>query len=252
MNRKKLTDHLNSTFKTHLYKDYGPNGLQIEGKSEIKKIGLAVSATRESIEKAVENNCDALIVHHGLFWKFHGPRAIKGSFAKRVLPLIKNEINLYGFHLPMDGHMTLGNASFIAKLIDAEISGGFGDYEGMPTGVKVKFKNGIKPSSLKNLIEKKLNHSVIHSSPGDEMIYSMGIVTGGANGGWRGCIKENLDAYLTGEISEHDYHEAKEEGIHFFAGGHHATERGGVLQLKDHLQEKFNIQCVFFDSDNPA
>lgn len=252
MKRKLLTDHLNSIYKTHSYKDYGPNGLQIEGKNEINKIGLSVSATKESIEHAVENNCDALIVHHGLFWKFHGPRAIKGSFAKRVIPLIKNEINLYGFHLPMDGHPELGNAAFIAKLLGAEISGGFGDYEGMPTGVKVKFKSGIKPNALKEALQQKLNHSIIHSCPNDELIHGLGIITGGANGGWRECLRENLDAYLTGEISEHDYHEAKEEGIHFYAGGHHATERGGVLQLKDHLQSKFNLECVFFDSNNPA
>ncbi len=252
MKRKTLTDHLNSTFKIHQYKDYCPNGLQIEGKSEINKIGLSVSATRESVELAVKHNCDALIVHHGLFWKFHGARAIKGSFAKRVKPLIQNDINLYGFHLPMDAHTSLGNAAFIAKLLDADITGGFGEYEGMPTGVKVGFKKGISPRSLKVLLEKKLNHSVIHSCPKEDLIYGLGIVTGGANNAWRECVRENLDAFLTGEISEHDYHEAKEEGIHFFAGGHHATERGGVLQLKDHLQEKFNLECVFFDSENPA
>ena len=90
------------------------------------------------------------------FGNFHGARAIKGSFGKRVIPLIKNEINLYGFHLPMDGHPELGNAAFIAKLVDGEISGGFGDYEGMPTGVKVKFKNGLSPNVLKELLEKNL------------------------------------------------------------------------------------------------
>lgn len=252
MKRKQLTDHLNSLYKIFQYKDYGPNGLQVEGSDQIKKVGFAVSATKESVELAVEHQCDALIVHHGLFWKFHGPKAIKGSFGRRIIPLIKNDINLYGFHLPMDGHQTLGNAAFIAKLLEVEVDGPFGDVEGMPTGVKVKFKNGIEPNKLKDLLASKLSHSVIHASPSDELIKSLGIITGGANSNWRDCIKENLDAFLTGEISEYDYHEAKEEGIHYFAGGHHATERGGVLLLKEHLQEKFNLECVFFDSDNPA
>jgi len=137
-------------------------------------------------------------------------------------------------------------------LLGEDVAGGFGDHEGMPTGIQIKFKKPIEPKTLRNLLEQKLGHNVIHSKPNDELIHSMGIITGGANSGWRECIKENLDAYLTGEMSEHDYHEAKEEGIHFFAGGHHATERGGVLQLKDYLQEKFNIDCVFFDSDNLA
>ncbi len=252
MNRKQLTDYLNSLYKTFQYKDYGPNGLQVEGSNNINKVGFSVSATRESVELAVEHNCDALIVHHGLFWKFHGPKAIKGSFGKRIIPLIKNDINLYGYHLPMDGHQSLGNAAFIAKLLDVDVDGPFGDFEGMPTGVKVKFKNGIEPSKLKELLSNKLSHQIIHAAPSQQPIRSLGIITGGANSNWRDCLKENLDAFLTGEISEYDYHEAKEEGIHYFAGGHHATERGGVLMLKEHLQEKFDLDCVFFDSDNPA
>ena len=252
MDRKLLTDHLNKLYKVFQYKDYGPNGLQIEGKKEIKKVALAVSATRESVQKSVENNVDALICHHGLFWKFHGTRAIKGSFGERVRPLIKSDINLYGFHLPMDGHQTMGNAAYIAKILDEQVDESFGEYEGMPTGVVINFKKPQVPAALKNKLSLALNHTVHHSCPSDSPIKKLAVITGGANKQWRECVGKNIDAYLTGEMSEHDYHEAKEEGVHFFAGGHHATERGGVLLLKDYLQEKFNLECLFFDSDNPA
>ena len=243
-----LSQHLN----TRDFQDYGPNGLQIEGKSQISKIAFAVSAQRDSVSKAVELGADAMIVHHGLFWKFHGVRTITGSFAKRVKPLIKNDINLFGFHLPLDAHIEDGNAAAIAKKLDLVELAPYGDHKGMPTGVQGKFKDPISPTDLKNKFKKILNHEVIHSEPNEELIHSIGIITGGANSDWRYCVREGLDAYLTGEMSEHDWHESREEGIHFFAGGHNATERFGVLALKQLIEDKYKIECVFIDSSNPA
>ncbi len=180
MNRKKLTEHLNKLYKVYQYQDYGPNGLQVEGKLEIKKVGLSVSATKESVDLAVKHDVDALICHHGLFWKFHGARPIKGSFARRVSPLIKNDINLFGFHLPMDGHPKLGNAAYIAKLLGQKNTEPFGDVDGMPTGVVIHFYRPMSPRKLKKELEDKLRHPVLHSSPGNEDIASLGIITGGA------------------------------------------------------------------------
>lgn len=251
--RDELVEFLNKTLNIELFSDYGPNGLQIEGKEEVKKIAFAVSATRDSVEKAVEQNSDALIVHHGLFWSFHGPRTITDTFARRVKPLIKNDINLVGYHLPLDAHIEYGNAAAIAKKLGMKEFRPFGDRKGSPLGVKALFSEPLSPTELKKRLEEILNHSVIHSSPGEQKITSMGIITGGANSDWISAQKDGLDAYLTGEISEHDWHEAKEGNVHFFAGGHNATEQFGVQLLMELLKEKHpKLECFYIPSENPA
>lgn len=249
---KELAKFLNKHLNIYEYQDYGPNGLQIEGKSQVSKVAFAVSAQRDSIEKAVELGADAMIVHHGLFWKFHGVRTVTGSFAKRVKPLIQNDINLLGYHLPLDAHIEDGNAAGIAKALGLTNLAPYGDHKGMPTGLQGKLPKALKPSELKDKLKSILNHEVIHSEPNDKLISSIGIITGGANSDWRYCVREGLDAYLTGEMSEHDWHESREEGIHFFAGGHNATERFGVQALKLLIEKEFGLECVFIDSDNPA
>jgi dinuclear metal center YbgI/SA1388 family protein len=229
--REQLENYLNKLLSPHQFDDYCPNGLQIEGRPEIKKICFAVSATKESIDQATKLKACALIVHHGLFWKFHGPKPIVGPFAKRILPLIKNDINLFGYHLPLDANLTCGNAFSIAKILKLSQITHFGDHKGMPTGVKAVFEKPIAASKLKLELEKLLAHPVIHADNGKSKIKSIGIITGGANNDWIQASKLGLDAYLTGEISEHNWHEAKEAGIHFYAGGHHATEKLGIQAL---------------------
>ncbi len=251
--RDELTNFLNQLLNIESFSDYGPNGLQIEGKEEIKKIAFAVSATRDSVEKSCNENADALIVHHGLFWKFHGPRSITGAFGKRVRPLIKNDINLIGYHLPLDAHIEYGNAAAIAKRLGMSELEPFGDRKGAPLGVKAKFKDPIDPEQLQLKLQSILNHQVIHSCPNKSPITSMGIITGGANSDWIDAQRDGLDAYLTGEISEHDWHEAKEGDIHFFAGGHNATEQFGVQELMELIKKKHpKVECVYLPSDNPA
>lgn len=253
LKRETLTQFLNEFLCIGDFKDYGPNGLQIEGRENINKIAFAVSATKASINEAINKGADALIVHHGLFWSFHGVRTLTGPFAKRVLPLAKNEINLYGYHLPLDAHPSVGNAATVAKNLGLEIEGPFGDYKGCPTGVKGRFLKPQRASQVKELLEKILNHQVILSSPNpDQVLGTMGIITGGANGGWLDAHREGLDSYLTGEISEHDWHDAKEAGIHMFAGGHNATEQFGIQALKEEVSKKFEVETFFIDSPNPA
>lgn len=254
--RNELQSFLDTYLNISDYKDYGPNGLQIEGKENIKKIAYAVSATRASISKATEISADALIVHHGLFWKFHGPKTITGAFAKRVKPLIQNDINLFGYHLPLDAHDEVGNAAAIAKKMNLQKLAPFGDYKGMPTGIQGKFLTPLKVTELQKLLENTLNHSVIVSAKdSSKLVSSIGIITGGANGDWVHAQECGLDAYLTGEISEHDWHEAQEGDIVFFAGGHNATEQFGVQELMQVIQINFrdkDLEHVFIPSDNPA
>lgn len=255
MKRQELEVFLKTLLKPEIFDDYCPNGLQIEGQDIIKKIVFAVSATRESTEFAASVKADTLIVHHGVFWKFHGAKTLTGPFAKRVFPLIKNEINLFGYHLPLDGHIEIGNAASLARLIGLTNLNSFGMYKGVSTGIKGEFATAMKADALKKLLSEKLNHPVLYSNPletsGD--IKSIGIITGGANSEWREALRLGLDAYITGEMSEHDYHESRESGIHMFAGGHHATEKFGILELMKKIQTEFPaLECVFKDSENPA
>ncbi len=252
INRDELKSYLNKLLECRLYQDYGPNGLQIEGKKKIKKIAFAVSATKDSIEKTIENKCDTLIVHHGLFWKFHGVRTITGTFAKRVLPLCQNEINLFGYHLPLDANIVLGNAKSLGEKLGMRNFQAFGDYKKMPTGVWGEMDE-ILVTDLERKIGEICQHSVLTSTHNrNTKIKTMGIITGGANNDWFHSEKLGLDAFLTGEMSEHNWNEAKEAEITMFAAGHHATERFGIQSLMEHIQNKYQINCVFFDSENPA
>jgi dinuclear metal center YbgI/SA1388 family protein len=251
--RKDLEDFFSSLLDPHEFEDYGPNGLQIAGKEEIKKVAFAVSACLESIKTAVDKKADALVVHHGLFWKFHGPKTITGAFGNRVIPLVQNNINLFGYHLPLDANLKVGNAKALADKIDLLNLNSFGDYKGMPTGVWGSFAQSVEIDVLKGLLEKVLIHPVILARPeGLENISSLGIITGGANSQWYFAKNLHLDAYLTGEISEHDWHESQESGLAMFAGGHHATEQFGIQALMEKTIEELKLDCFFIPSDNPA
>jgi dinuclear metal center YbgI/SA1388 family protein len=249
-----LEHFLKTLLRPELFDDYCPNGIQIEGKKELKKILFAVSATRDSAEHAVLVKADALVVHHGLFWKFHGTKPLTGPFYKRVAPLIKNDINLFGYHLPLDAHIEVGNAASVARLIEMDELSPFGNYKGAFTGIMGNLKIPMRGLDLKTLIEQKLQHSVSYSNPIEgKIIKKIGIITGGANSEWREAAKLGLDAYITGEMSEHDYHESRESGIHMYAGGHHATEKYGIISLMKKIQENFPaIDCEYLDSENPA
>lgn len=253
MLRTQLDQYFNDLLRPQSFKDYCPNGLQVEGSNNIKKIAFAVSATRDSITQTANIGADTLVVHHGLFWHFHGTRTLTGSFAKRIFPLVQHNINLFVYHLPLDAHSEIGNAAVLGQLIGCQQQNPFGEYKGCPTGIEGLL---IEPQSAKNLalkLQSVLNHDVIIASPDEnQIIESVGIITGGANSDWALAQKAGLDAYITGEISEHDWHESQENGIHMFAGGHYATEIFGVLALMQRIQQQFQLDCVFIDSDNPA
>jgi dinuclear metal center YbgI/SA1388 family protein len=251
--RSQLNDYYQALLRPETYADYCPNGLQIEGAEHIERIAFAVSATRDSINQAVDNKADALVVHHGLFWTFHGVKPLTGAFAQRIFPLVKNNINLLGYHLPLDGHPEIGNAATLGQLIDCGQQQPFGDYKGSATGIKGVLDQPITATALQQKLEAVLRHTVILATPDSKaLIRSVGIITGGANSEWRLAEKERLDAYITGEISEHDWHESREAGLHMFAGGHNATEQFGIQALMEKTRQQFAADCFFIDSENPA
>lgn len=251
--RSQLNDYYQALLQPEAYADYCPNGLQIEGTEQIGRIAFAVSATRDSVNQAVENKADALVVHHGLFWSFHGAKPLTGTFARRVFPLVKNNINLFGYHLPLDGHPEIGNAATLGEMIDCRQQQPFGDYKGSATGIKGVLDHALTATALRQKLESVFKHNVILATPNSNaLIRSVGIITGGANSEWCLAEKEQLDAYITGEISEHDWHESQEAGIHMFAGGHYATEQFGIQALMEKTRQQFAVECFFIDSENPA
>ncbi len=251
--RQELNEFYRALLNPDVFSDYCPNGMQIEGSENISMIAFAVSATRDSIAQAIAKKADAMVVHHGLFWKFHGVRTLTGAFARRVFPLVTNNLSLFAYHLPLDAHAEVGNAAVLGNKIDCLQQKPFGDYKGSPTGVKGLLAAPTSAIDLQRKLEQVLNHPVILASPDQhQFISSLGIITGGANSEWQLAEKYGLDGYITGEISEHDWHESQESGIHMFAGGHYATEQFGIQTLMERTQLQFDIDCFYIGSDNPV
>lgn len=249
-----LLQYLNKLLMPELFDDYGPNGLQVEGKCDIKRVAFAVSATRDSIDKALAWRADALIVHHGIFWRHQGARPVTGPWGERVKQCVKNDLNLIAYHLPLDAHPEVGNAVALGKEIGLSTLEPFGLYKKQPLGAKGTFSTPLTAQDLKHKLQKVLNHNIILATPDENKpVKTMGIITGGANNEWTHAMNDKLDAYLTGEISEYNWHDCIEAGLHFFAGGHHATEKFGIQSLMQKMKKDLPLlEVQFFDSENPA
>lgn len=249
-----LIQYFKTLLDTSSFEDYAPNGLQIEGKKTIKRLAFAVSATQDSLTKALEWGADGLVVHHGIFWKHQGARTITGAWGERVKLAVKNELNLFAYHLPLDAHAEVGNAVALAQELNLVNLAPFALYKRQYLGTKGEFTHSVTALELKISLEQILKHPVILATPnGTDNIKSVGIITGGANNEWFRAMEDGLDAYITGEISEYNWHDSIEAGVHYFAGGHHATERFGTVALMKKVQKDFpNLQTMFFDSDNLA
>ncbi|TAN51185.1 MAG: Nif3-like dinuclear metal center hexameric protein [Methylococcaceae bacterium] len=253
INRLQVQAYFDQLLAPQSFSDYGPNGLQIEGTDAIARIAFAVSATADSVRQTIAGGAQALVVHHGLFWKFHGARPIVGPFFNRVAPLIRHGVNLFGYHLPLDAHPEVGNAAVLGRMLGLQAPEPFGLYQGSPTGVKGHLPDAPTALELQAKLRQLLSHDVLLTSPdAGAVVNTLGIITGGANGEWRQALQDNLDAYLTGEMSEHDWHDAQEAGMHMFAGGHHATEQFGIQALMQRVQRELPVECFYIGSLNPA
>lgn len=251
MKLEDLHDYLNEVLKVNQFRDYCPNGLQVSGKDKIKKVAFSVSATIESIQQAVKWKADALIVHHGIIWNHDGAQVIQGPLKHRIQLLLENNINLLAYHLPLDAHLEFGNAAKIAQAIGLKNVSNFGEYKGSFVGVKGELPKKLSASQLTAIVEKLLDKKVIMADCLNKNLQNIAIVTGAGANYYKNAFEEKQDALITGEMSEYHWHGAKELGITIFAGGHHATERFGVLALEKLINEKFRLQTMFFDSDNP-
>ena len=233
------------------FKDYAPNGLQVEGRSEVKVLVTGVTATQALIEKAIALQADMLLVHHGYFWQGENP-CLVGMKGKRIKALMQNNINLLAYHLPLDAHPELGNNAQLAKVLGLQkvAIAGHGHAKNLLfTGELAEAMHGDR---LSQYLAQRLQRQPLHIAAGDKPIKTLAWCTGGAQGFIGQAEALGVDAYISGEISEKTTHQARELGIHYFAAGHHATERYGVQALGECLSHKFDLQHHFVDVENPA
>ena len=239
-----------STLKSHEFKDYAPNGLQIEGKTEVNKIVCAVTASQTAIDAAIAQGADLLLVHHGYFWKGEA-YPITGMRGKRIKSLIQQDISLVGYHLPLDSHPTLGNNAAIADLLELQNIEALDPTERHPIGNIGYLKSAMSPEAFKAFVSERLGFDAIHLPSDKSTIQKVGFCTGGAQDYIAKAALQNCDAYISGEVSERTFYEAAELGVHYYACGHHATEKYGVQRLAKAISEQFNIEYSYFELNNP-
>ena len=238
------------TLKSPEFKDYAPNGLQIEGKPDVNKILCAVTASQGAIEAAIEQGADMLLVHHGYFWKGE-PYPITGMRGKRIKSLIQHDISLAGYHLPLDSHPTLGNNAAIADILALENIEALDPSEHHPIGNIGYLKQPVSAEEFKLYVSQRLDFNAIHLAADKKSIQKIGFCTGGAQDFIGKAAERNCDAYISGEVSERTFYEAKELNVHYYACGHHATERYGVQRLAKAISEQFDIEYSYFELNNP-
>lgn len=237
------------------YKDYGPNGLQVEGKTEVRKIVSGVTASFALIEAAIVAQADAIFVHHGLFWRGQDGR-VTGWMRQRLALLLRHDINLFAYHLPLDAHVELGNNAQLGLQLGlcahAGAEGRFGDQQLGFIGRKIDGGSFKSLEELAASIEKSLKRPVIQVGQSHRDIKNIAWCSGGAQSYFEAAIAAGADAFITGEISEPQAHYAREMGVAFIACGHHASERYGAPAVAAHIAKQFGLQHEFIDIDNPA
>lgn len=249
MKLQELRSYLDTLLRSVNIADSCPNGLQIEGKEEVKKIATAVSASLKTIEAAVEQGVDVLIVHHGLFWQ-KDSYLIQGIKKKKIALFFQHDISLFAYHLPLDCHPQIGNNW------KAAIEMGWSNLEPFCNigGTFIGVKGTIEPSSpekVQKKLEEYYHHPAVCALGGPAIIRTMALVSGGAYKSLMNAKEEGVDAFITGSFDEPVWHQAFEEKIHFFALGHSATERIGPQALAHYLAQNLPLTCSFIDIPNP-
>ncbi|HCJ30704.1 MAG TPA: Nif3-like dinuclear metal center hexameric protein [Pseudomonas sp.] len=230
--------------------DYCPNGLQVEGRPQVRRIVSGVTASQALLDAAVEAQADVVLVHHGYFWKNEDPRVV-GIKQRRLKTLLSNDISLLAYHLPLDVHAEVGNNVQLARMLGLTIEGPLEPDNPRSVGLVGSLDAPLTPADLMRRIQTALGREpLMVEGPGP--IRRIAWCTGGAQGYIDQAVAAGVDAYLTGEVSEPTVHIARENGLSFFAAGHHATERYGVQALGEYLAKRFAVEHLFIDCPNPA
>jgi dinuclear metal center YbgI/SA1388 family protein len=251
VDRDALVRWLDAYLGAHEGKDYGPNGLQVQGKPEIRKIVTGVSACLELFQKARDLEADAVLVHHGIFWDGQ-PTTLTGMQYHRVAELIKHDINLLAYHLPLDRHPEVGNNAVACRALGLEDLEPFGEAGGLPVGWKGRFPTPIPAQELIARCRAFYNREPLAFPYGPDPVDTVGVISGAAQKEFWAAINDGLDAYITGEVSEWVMNVARETGTHFFSCGHYATEVCGVQALSGKVADRFSIGIEFIDVPDPV
>jgi dinuclear metal center YbgI/SA1388 family protein len=249
--RNELQNYLNTLLNSNQIKDYCPNGLQVEGKAEISKVITGVTACQALVDRAVSEGADAILVHHGYFWKGE-PAEVTGMKKRRLQQLLKHDINLFAYHLPLDVHPELGNNAQLAKLMGWGFEGAVDSSDPACPLVTGRLAQPMRDDEVAIHLEERLQRQLVCRVTGGHKIEKVAWCTGGGQGFIDRAAQLGVDAFITGEVSEPTIHSAPEQGISFFAAGHHATERYGVKALGEHLAEHFKLEVKSIDIDSPA
>lgn len=248
MQRPELERYLADLLQVDRFRDYCPNGLQVEGRASVARVVTGVTASQALLDAAAAADADTVIVHHGYFWRGEDGR-ITGIRKSRLALLLGRDINLFAYHLPLDAHPDLGNNAQLARLMDWSVSGRFADQD---VGFIGEPSQPTDAASVAELLGQRLGRAPMLVGNPARRVRRIAWCTGAAQDRFEQAIAMGADVFVSGEISEQTVHLAREAGIPYVAAGHHATERYGVRALADHLAQRFGMQCTFVDVDNPV
>ncbi|HFD31215.1 MAG TPA: Nif3-like dinuclear metal center hexameric protein [Gammaproteobacteria bacterium] len=250
----RLTDIVaftNDFLEIDKFEDYSPNGLQVEGNKEVKRIVSGVTASQALIDGAIELGADMILVHHGFFWRGES-NEIVGLKYQKIKSLIESKISLVAYHLPLDAHPLCGNNAQLAKRLGVSLSSTFGPGK-IPLGVVGELGETLTADIFVDHIQGVLKRKPLHIGANlTKRVKKIALCTGGAQSYFSSAIEQGVDIFVTGEVSEQNYHMALESGVNFVAAGHHATERYGVQALADLLREKFSVEVNYVELANPV
>ena len=248
---RELIRYCDDLLEADRFRDYCPNGLQVEGNEQVNKIVTGVTASQALIDAAIEAEADMLLVHHGYFWKGEDARVI-GIKKQRIARLLESGVSLVAYHLPLDAHPVYGNNVQLAQLLDISVEGRLQEGSDPAIGLHGRLASPMSGKTFAKHIADKLGRDPLHVDSMSQEISTVAWCTGAAQGYIEQAVELGVDAYITGEVSEPTVHIARETGIHFYAAGHHATERYGVKALGEHLATNFGLDVQFIDIDNPV
>jgi len=248
MERAELQRYLDNLLEVGRFRDYCPNGLQVEGRAEIRRVVCGVTASQALLDAAVAREADAVLVHHGYFWRGEDG-VITGLRRKRLGCLLNHDINLFAYHLPLDAHPELGNNAQLARLMGWMPEGRFGEQDIGWTG---RLPHPTQGDLLARQVAARLGREPLLLGDPARTVERIAWCTGGAQGYFEQAIACGVDCFVSGEASEQTTHLARESGVSYLAVGHHASERYGVQALGAHLAERFGLEVSFVDVDNPV
>jgi dinuclear metal center YbgI/SA1388 family protein len=248
MQRTELETYLNQYLDVARFRDYCPNGLQVEGRAEVRTIATGVTASLALVRAAIEQGADALLVHHGYFWRGEDP-CVTGTRRERLALLLEHELNLFAFHLPLDAHPEVGNNVQLARELELPYAGRFGEQE---LGAHGAFAQPITVGELARRIAARLDRTPLIIGDEAQPVRRVAWCTGAAQSYLEDAVRLGVDAYISGEISEQTVHLARESGVAYIAAGHHATERYGIRALGEHLAARLGVAHQFIDIANPV